>query len=281
MKFGAAIFPTDYAIDVRELARALEDSGFESLWIPEHTHIPVSRKTPWPGGRELPREYSHMLDPFVALAAAAAVTTTLRLATGICLVPERDPIVTAKAVASVDHVSGGRFLFGVGGGWNREEAENHGTDFDARWRLLRERIEAMKRIWAEDEAEYHGTMVDFDPIWSWPKPVQEPHPPILVGGNGEKAIDRVVAFGDEWMPNVGRSGLDELARMISQLQEKARDAGREQIPVSGFAAPRDPETVERLEEIGFSRLYWYVPPEPRDEVAKRLERYAGRVRELA
>jgi alkanesulfonate monooxygenase SsuD/methylene tetrahydromethanopterin reductase-like flavin-dependent oxidoreductase (luciferase family) len=146
---------------------------------------------------------------------------------------------------------------------------------------MRERVEAMKTIWASDEAEYHGEHVDFDPIWSWPKPVQEPHPPILVGGNGEKAIDRVVAFGDEWMPNVGRSGLDELGRRIAELQEKASDAGREAIPVSGFGAPRDPETVERLEEIGFSRLYWYVPPESRDEVAKRLERYATRVRELA
>ena len=281
MKFGLAMFATDYAIRPAELGRLAEDHGFESLLLPEHTHIPTSRRTAWPGGAELPREYSHTYDPFVALATIAEATERLLIGTGICLVVERDPIVTAKEVATIDQLSDGRFLFGVGAGWNREEMENHGTDPKRRFSVMRERVEAMKAIWASDEAEYHGEHVDFDPIWSWPKPVQEPHPPILVGGNGEKAIDRVVAFGDEWMPNVGRSGLDELAQRIAELQEKASAAGRGEIPVSGFAAPRDAETVEKLGEIGFSRLFWYVPPEPRDEVAKRLERYAARVSELA
>jgi probable F420-dependent oxidoreductase len=281
VKFGLAMFATDYAIRPAELGRLAEDHGFESLLLPEHTHIPTSRRTAWPGGAELPREYSHTYDPFVALATIAEATERLLIGTGICLVVERDPIVTAKEVATIDQLSDGRFLFGVGAGWNREEMENHGTDPKRRFSVMRERVEAMKAIWASDEAEYHGEHVDFDPIWSWPKPAQEPHPPILVGGNGEKAIDRVVAFGDEWMPNVGRSGLDELAQRIAELQEKASAAGRGEIPVSGFAAPRDAETVEKLGEIGFSRLFWYVPPEPRDEVAKRLERYAARVSELA
>ena len=280
MKFGLAMFSTDYAIRPAELGRLAEEHGFDALLLPEHTHIPISRKTDYPGGGDLPEEYSHTFDPFVALATVAEVTERIKIGTGICLVIERDPIITAKEVASLDQLSGGRFLFGVGAGWNREEMEDHGTDPKRRFSVLRERVEAMKAIWTQDEAEYHGEHVDFDPTWQWPKPVQDPHPPVLVGGNGEKAIDRVVAFGDEWMPNVGRSGIDELERRIAELQEKARAAGRDEIPVSGFAAPRDPDTVEKLAEIGFSRLFWYVPPEPRDEVAKRLERYAERVREL-
>jgi probable F420-dependent oxidoreductase len=280
MEFGLCMFPTHYAIRPAELGRLAEDHGFESLLLPEHTHIPASRRTPYPGGGELPREYSHTYDPFVALGAVAEATERLRIGTGICLVVERDPIVTAKEVASVDHLSDGRFLFGVGAGWNREEMENHGTDPKRRFSLMRERIEAMKAIWTEDEAEYHGEFVDFDPIWSWPKPVQDPHPPILVGGNGRKVLDRVLAYGDEWMPNIARDDVDNLARRIEELQERARDAGRAAIPVSGFAAPHDAGAVERLREIGFHRLFWYVPPEPRDKVAPRVERYAGLVREL-
>jgi probable F420-dependent oxidoreductase len=280
VKFGLAMFPTDYAIRPAELGRLAEEHGFESLLLPEHTHIPVSRRTPYPGGGELPREYSHTYDPFVALGTIAEATERLLIGTGICLVVERDPIVTAKEVASLDHLSDGRFLFGVGAGWNREEMENHGTDPRRRFSLMRERIEAMKAIWTQDEAQYHGEHVDFDPIWSWPKPVQDPHPPVLVGGNGKKVLDRVVAYGDEWMPNVGRANVGELEPRIAELQEKARAAGRGEIPVSGFGAPRDVESVERLREIGFHRLFWYVPPEPRDEVAKRVERYAERVREL-
>ncbi|MGH7622669.1 MAG: TIGR03619 family F420-dependent LLM class oxidoreductase, partial [Gemmatimonadaceae bacterium] len=174
MRFGIAMFPTDYAIPVTELGRVAEDLGFESLFFPEHTHIPASRLTPWPGGAPLPEEYSHTLDPFVAMAAVAAVTSTLRVGTGICLVMERDPITLAKEVASVDHLSNGRMLFGIGGGWNREEMEDHGTKPSLRWKILRERVLAMKQIWTEDAAEFHGEYVDFEPLWSWPKPVQKP-----------------------------------------------------------------------------------------------------------
>jgi probable F420-dependent oxidoreductase len=275
------MFPTDYAIRPAELGRLAEEHGFESLLLPEHTHIPASRRTPYPGGGELPREYSHTYDPFVALGTVAEATERLLIGTGICLVVERDPIVTAKEVASLDHLSDGRFLFGVGAGWNREEMENHGTDPRRRFSLMRERIESMKAIWTQDEAEYHGEHVDFDPIWSWPKPVQEPHPPVVVGGNGEKVLDRVLAYGDEWMPNVGREDVDSLAARVRELLERASAAGRGPIPVSGFAGPRDLESVERLREAGFSRLYWYVPPEPAEQVVPRVERYAERVRELA
>src|ERR671936_1276605 len=184
MRFGVAMFPTDYSMEPAELARMAEERGFESLFFPEHTHIPASRRTPYPPGGELPDEYSHTLDPFVALTAAAAATERLRIGTGICLVVERDPIVTAKEVASLDRLSGGRFLFGVGAGWNREEMANHGTDPRRRHELMRERVEAMKAIWTEDEASYHGRYVDFDRIWAWPKPLQRPHPPVIVGGNG-------------------------------------------------------------------------------------------------
>src|SRR5205809_6626473 len=214
------MFPTDYAIDPVTLGRAVEERGFESLFFPEHTHIPTSRRTPWPGGAELPREYSYTYDLFVAMAAVAATTEKLMLGTGICLVVERDPIILAKEVASLDFISGGRVIFGVGGGWNREEMENHGTDPRTRFPLMRERILAMKEIWTKDEAEYHGKYVDFDPIWSWPKPHQRPHPPVLVGGNGETVIDRVLRFGDEWMPN--RVGdVTELKRRVDELRDRA------------------------------------------------------------
>src|SRR5919201_4329778 len=216
MDFGLAIFPTDYAISPPDLGRMAEERGFESLWFPEHTHIPASRETPWPGGGELPREYSHTLDPFVALSAAAVATERLLLATGICLVVERDPITTAKEVSSLDQLSGGRFLFGVGAGWNVEEMENHGTDPGQRFDVMHERVEAMKVIWTQDEASYNGRFVNFDRIWSWPKPAQRPHPPIIVGGNGRRVLERVVAYGDEWMPNrIGSP--DELGDRIDVL----------------------------------------------------------------
>src|SRR5512143_2164356 len=206
MDFGVTMFATDYAMRPDDLARAVEERGFESLWFPEHTHIPASRKSPWPGGPELPKEYWHTHDLFVALTMAAAVTRTLKVGSGICLVVERDPITLAKEVATLDHLSNGRFLFGIGGGWNAEEMANHGTDFTRRWQLLRERIEAMKTIWRDDDAAYHGELVDFDPIWSWPKPVQKPHPPIYLGGHGPKALARVVRYCDGWLPIGVRAG---------------------------------------------------------------------------
>jgi probable F420-dependent oxidoreductase len=205
MHYGAFIFPTAYAIRIDELARALEERGFESLFVPEHTHIPLSRRTPFPGGGELPKEYSHTLDPFVALMAAAAVTTRLRVGTGICLLIQRDPIVTAKQVATLDLLSGGRFLFGVGAGWNADEMENHGTAFKSRFRVMRERVLAMKEIWTKDEAAFHGEFVNFDPIWCYPKPAQKPHPPVLLAGESAHTLRRVVEFGDGWFPR-GRAG---------------------------------------------------------------------------
>ena len=239
MEFGVGIFPTEDAQLPSELARMAEERGFEYLLFPEHTHIPASRETPYPAGGELPPEYSRTYDPFVALTAAATATERLQIGTGICLVIERDPIITAKEVASLDQLSGGRFLFGVGAGWNVEEMENHGTDPRRRFGIMRERIEAMKAIWTEEEASYAGRYVNFERIWCWPKPVQQPYPPILVGGNGPKVIDRVLAYGDEWMPNrVGAD--DEMIARIEELQRRADEAGRGPIPVQARRADARP-----------------------------------------
>ena len=273
MHYGVLMFPADYAIPVTELGRAAEDLGFESLFFPEHTHIPASRRSPWPGGPELPKEYSHTLDPFVAMGAVAAVTKTLKVGTGICLVVERDPITLAKEVASVDHLSGGRMLFGIGGGWNYEEMENHGTKPALRWKIMRERILAMKRIWTDDNAEYHGKYVDFDPIWAWPKPAQKPHPPILVGGDGPRTLERVVEYGDEWMPIPGRGG--DLAPRIAELQQMAKAAGRGPIPVSLFGVPPGAEFVERLATLeGVHRILFGMPPAPAEQVLPMLREAA-------
>jgi probable F420-dependent oxidoreductase len=269
MNFGLTIFPTDYAIGPAELGQAAEEAGFSTLLFAEHTHIPVSRDTPPPAGGELPQRYWHTLDPFVACAAAATATKTLRVGTGICLVIERDPITTAKEVASVDHLSGGRFEFGVGAGWNREEMRNHGTDPDTRFGLMRERIEAMKAIWTEDEAEYHGKHVDFDPIWSWPKPVQQPHPPILVGGTAPKALDRVLRYGDVWMPN-RIAEPDWLKGRIAELRERA---GRH-FPVTYFGATPTDEFVSAIAEAGVDRALLQLPDAGADEVLPLVEQYA-------
>src|SRR5437773_1220600 len=250
MLIGAAIFATDYAIRPDELARELEERGFESLWLPEHTHIPVNRRTPYPAGGDLPKEYWHTYDPFVALTAAAMVTKKLRVATGICLIIERDTIITAKEVASLDMLSGGRFVFGIGGGWNAEEMENHGTNYKSRWRLLREQVLAMKEIWTKDDAEFHGEFVDFDAIWSYPKPVQKPHPPILMGGDGPTTFDRVVEFADGWMP-LARSGRNP-AEKIGLLRQRAEKAGRDpkSISVTIFFAKPEKVALEGLRAAG-------------------------------
>jgi probable F420-dependent oxidoreductase len=275
MSFGIAMFPTHDAIDPATLAREVEDRGFESLFFPEHTHIPVSRATPYPGGGELPRMYVHTFDPFVALTASAAATSTLRVGTGICLVIERDPITLAKEVASLDVLSGGRFLFGVGGGWNREEMANHGTDPRVRMRVLVERVQAMKEIWSQDEAKFHGEYVDFDPIWSWPKPVQQPNPPVLVGGMGPSVLDRVLEIGDEWLPqNVTLDNIDEFAKRAGELQSRAADAGRGPIPMTLFAGQKKPEAVEKYAAAGITRVLFLVPAAARDEVLPQLDRLA-------
>jgi probable F420-dependent oxidoreductase len=271
MRFGAMIFPTDYSISPAELAREVEARGYESLWFPEHTHIPVNRQTPYPGGGELPEQYSHTLDPFVALGAAAAVTERLKLGTGVTLVIERDPIILAKEVATLDHISNGRVLFGVGGGWNREEMANHGTDHSRRWKLLRERIEAMKAIWTHDEAEYHGEFVDFDPIWSWPKPVQQPYPPIVLGNAGDGALRRVVRYADEWGPIDVRV---PLAQRLRELKAMSAAAGRDSIPVTNFSTVPNPEAIEELIKLGVHRAVMRLPSASADVVLPLLDEQA-------
>ncbi len=274
MKVGVSMFATDYAIRVDELARAAEERGFESLSVPEHTHIPKSRRTPFPGGGDLPREYWHTLDPFVALAGAAAVTTRLRLMTGICLVIERDPITLAKEVASLDFASRGRFIFGIGGGWNAEEMENHGTNYKTRWRLLRERVLAMKEIWTKDEAEFHGEFVNFDPVWSSPKPVQKPHPPILLGNNNENARQRVVEYCDGWLPIAAR--VKDLPAGIADLRARAEKAGRDpaSVSVTVFHAPAEEAALRSYQALGVERALLRLPSADRDTVLPLLDRYA-------
>ncbi len=274
MDFGVSYFATDDAIDPATMGRMVEERGFESLFFTEHTHIPASRATPYPAGTELPREYWHIHDPFVSMMAAAAATETLKVGTAICLMVERDPITTAKEVASVDTLSGGRVIFGVGAGWNLEEMANHGTDPSKRFGLLRERVEAMKAIWTEDEPSYHGKYVDFDPIWSWPKPVQKPHPPILVGGNGRTVYDRVVAYGDGWLPN--RIGDDEkIIGRVEKLRRLGEEAGRGPLPTSLQLPPRDPALLARYEEAGVNRAIYMLPATDATEVERKLDSFTA------
>jgi probable F420-dependent oxidoreductase len=267
--FGLTIFPVDYGIAPAELGRAAEEAGFSALFFAEHTHIPAIRESERPGGGELPRQYWHMHDPFVALTAVATVTERLRIGTGVCLIIERDPIVTAKEVASLDVLSGGRFEFGIGAGWNREEMRNHGTDPRRRFSIMRERVLAMKEIWTTDEASFHGEHVDFDRIWSWPKPVQDPHPPVVIGGTGPKALDRVLEYGDVWMPN-RRAEPAELPPRVAELRERA---GRH-VPVTYFGAEATDEWVEALAAAGVDRILLQLPAAPADEVLPLVERYA-------
>lgn len=282
MDFGAMMFCTDFSIRPDDLAKLLEDRGFESMWVPEHSHIPADRRSPWPGGAELPQEYWHTYDPFVALTAAAAATTTLKVGTGICLVIERDPIMMAKEVASVDRLSNGRFIFGIGGGWNREEMANHGTRSRSRWRLLRERILAMKEIWTREEAEFHGEFVNFDKMWAYPKPVQRPHPPILMGGDGPTTFDRVVEYCDGWMPISGRpqSGGPSLQEKIAMLRRQAEEAGRDpaSINITTFRGPDEsqpePDAIRRLEEAGVDRVIFGLPSAERDTVLPIIDQCA-------
>ena len=274
MDFGVCIFPTEDAMHPAELAVALEERGFESYWVAEHTHIPAERRSPWPGGDVLPQMYFETMDPFVALTAAATATTNLKVGTGICLVVERDPITTAKEVASIDHISGGRFLFGIGGGWNAEEMENHGTDFSSRFQLMRERVEAMKVIWADDPAEYHGDLVDFDPIFSKPKPTQSPHPPIHLGGSSPQGPRRAARYGDGWMPINGRGGtmLEHLPVLAEECKKNDRDMS--EIELSLYMAPPDSESAKTHEDGGVQRFIFGLPPAPADKVVPILDRYA-------
>ena len=281
MKIGAVMFFTTDSMHPAPLARALEERGFESLWVPEHTHIPSSRKTPYPAGGPLIRPYYDIMDPFLALNTAATVTTRLKVGTGIALVTQRDPIVTAKMVSTLDQLSKGRFLFGVGNGWNQDEMENHGTVFASRHKLARERIEAMKAIWAEDEPEYHGEFVNFDKMKQWPKPAQKPHPPIIVGGAFPYAARRAVRYGDGWIPRddwLDRDGIE----VLDQFRAMARDAGRDpaSLPISTFRVPPDIERLRRYEEIGIDRVVFSLPAEKADTLMPILDQWAGLKRQL-
>ncbi len=274
MRLGVFYFPTDYGINIAELARALEERGFASLYVPEHTHIPTSRRTPFGGGGELPKRYAHTHDPFVALSFAAAATKKLLLGTGICLIPERDPIVTAKCVASLDQLSGGRFIFGIGGGWNVEEMENHGAQYKTRFKLMRERVLAMKALWTEEAAEYHGEMVGFDPVWSYPKPAQRPHPPILLGGETDYTLRRVVEYCDGWFPRPTRDYSP--AHEVGRLRRMAEEAGRDfsTLFISLFRAPAEQAALAEIRAAGMHEAVLEIPDQSRDEILRVLDRYA-------
>jgi probable F420-dependent oxidoreductase len=269
MRFGLSIFLTDETIAPDEMGRLAEQRGFDSLWLPEHTHMPLDH-SPYPRGGDVPRHYLRTLDPFVALTAAAAATETLLLGFGICLITQRDPVVTAKQVATLDRLSRGRVAFGVGAGWNRAEVEQHGTPFGRRFGVMRERVEAMRALWTQEVASYTGRHVSFEPTWQWPKPVQDPLP-VHVGGNGPRVLDRVLRYGDHWMPN--REW--DLETRIPELRRRAEAAGRPRPDVTYFGADLDPAMVERLAGAGVDRVLLHLPPAGRDEVEAALDRAAA------
>ncbi|MFC9553710.1 LLM class F420-dependent oxidoreductase [Rhodococcus sp. NPDC056960] len=272
MHIAGSVFLTEYSIGPAQLATAMEERGYESLFLPEHTHIPISRLTPYPGGGEMPSKYAHTYDPFVALTAAAMVTTTLRLATGISLIAERDPITTAKVVASLDVISGGRTLLGVGAGWNREEMRHHGTDPRHRWAVLRERVQAMKALWTHEEAEYHGDYVNFDASWSWPKPAQPGGPKILLGGNGPGILNRVVDYADSWMPISGPT----LATNVSELGRLADLGGRSDIGVTVVhTGPPEPRAFDSYAQLGVDRVVLLLPTAGETETLKKLDEWSA------
>lgn len=276
-QFGITMFPTDTAIGPVEVARAVEERGLDSLFFPEHTHIPASRATPFPGGGELPEMYWRAHDPFVALGAAAAATERIRLGTGICLVIERDPITLAKEIASLDTISNGRATIGIGAGWNREEMENHGADYKNRWAVVREKILAMREIWNNEEAEFHGTYVDFDPIWSYPKPIQDNGPPIWIGANSKWVFDRIADYADGWMP-IGGLGSGNMERLKEAVEARGRRV--EDIDLALFGAPPDADEVRGRIDQGFDQLIFVVPPATADVVLPLLDRYAAVVEDV-
>ena len=282
MHFGASIFFTEYSIGPAALARALEERGFESLWVGEHSHIPLSRRSPLPGGGEPDKSFSDVMDPFVTLTAASAVTTRLILGTAVCLLIQRDTIQTAKAVASLDHLSGGRVQFGVGAGWNAEEMEDHGTVFATRFTRLREQVEALREIWTQDEPEYHGEIVDFPPMTTGPKPVQKPHPPILIGGAFPHAARRAIRFGDGWLP-AGRSVSGDPEAYLPRFRQMAEDAGRDpaSLPVTLGSAPENLTVLARYRELGVARMRISLPAAGAETILPVLDRWASLVRQLS
>ena len=274
MRVGAFYFPADYGINIAELARALEDRGFDSLFVPEHTHIPASRKSPFPGGGELPKRYSHTHDPFVALAFAAAATKKLKLGTGIMLVPQHEPIVTAKAIASLDQLSGGRFIFGIGGGWNVEEMENHGAKYQTRFKQMREHVLAMKELWTKEEASFDGEFVKFDRVWSWPKPAQQPHPPVILGGETDHTLRRVIEYCDGWFPRP-RGGFD-VVKGVAHLRQMAEKAGRDPSTITTivFGSANDAKVLESYDKAGIQSALLAIPDDSRDEILRYLDKIA-------
>ena len=276
-KFGVSIFPTDYSIQPVEIAKEAEARGFQSLFFPEHTHIPTNRNTPFPGGGELPKQYWHSHDPFVALGACAAVTSEIRLGTGICLIIERDPITTAKEIASLDMISNGRTIIGIGAGWNREEMENHGADFKNRWQIVKEKVEAMRAICTNEEPEYHGKYVDFDPIWSYPKPIQDGGPPIWMGANSKWVFERIADYADGWMP-IGGLGSGNMNRLKEALDSKNRKI--EDLTLALFGGPKDRAQIVGRIEQGFDEVIFSLPSEGPDQVLPLLDEYADIVKSV-
>jgi probable F420-dependent oxidoreductase len=283
MHFGAAMFFTDVSMTPRELAPLLEERGFESLWVPEHSHIPVVRSMPFPGGPELPRPYYDIMDPFLVLTAAAAASRTLKLGTGVCLINQRDPIQTAKMVASIDQLSNGRFLFGVGNGWDKEEMEHHGTVYARRHHLSRERVEAMKLIWTEETPEYHGEYVNFAPMQTWPKPVQKPHPPVIVGGAFPYGARRAVRYGEGWIPGAGRTKHGDINETLPLFRKMAADAGRDpaSLPVTLFRVVEDLHRLRQYRELGIARVVISLPAAKADAILPILGRWALLMRQVA
>ncbi len=277
MKFGASMFFTDYSMTPAALGQALEERDFNIMFAPEHSHIPLSRKTPFPLGPELPKRYYDVMDPFVTLTAAACATKTLQIATGVCLMAQRDPIQTAKLVASLDQLSGGRFVFGIGNGWNQDEMENHGTDFGKRYKLVRERVEAMQAIWTQDAAEYHGEFVDFGPMAAWPKPVGKPHPPILIGGAFPYSARRAIRYGDGWMPQVTKTDAAPLTDLIPRFRLMTAEAGRDpkamQIVVG--AQPPDAKLIGQYQVLDVDIVYPSLPSEKADTILPMLDQWAA------
>ncbi|WP_326548613.1 LLM class F420-dependent oxidoreductase [Mycolicibacterium sp. ND9-15] len=273
MEFGISTFVNDDTIDTVSLARAIEERGFHALAVAEHTHIPASRQSPYPMGGDLPKIYYRTLDPFVTLAAAAAVTSEIELITGIALLIQRDPIITAKEAASIDVISGGRFVFGVGAGWNIEELRHHGTDPKTRGALLDERIEAVKALWTDEPAEYHGRFVDFDSSYSRPKPVQKPHPPLLIGGDSDATVRRVIRHEAGWMSNP--LPVDRLTKRITQM----RDGASHDVPLTTFGTPIDPAYWRALDDLGYRQANLLLPTKSRDDSLRLLDDYAAKVAE--
>jgi probable F420-dependent oxidoreductase len=283
MQFGAVMFFTDYSMGPAELGLALEQRGFESLWVPEHSHIPLARTTEFPSGGDLPKAYYDIMDPFIVLTAAAAATQRLKLGTGVCLIAQRDPIQTAKLVASIDQVSNGRFLFGVGNGWNVEEMADHGTVFATRHKLARERLEAMKAIWTQAKPEYHGEFVDFGPMMTWPKPVQTPYPPIIVGGAFPYGARRAIRYGDGWIPRASRQTYADVGEFLPQFRQMATEAGRDpnSLPITIFRVEENLDPLRHYRDLGVARVVISIPAAREDEVLPLLDRWAALVARLA